>query len=71
MRHPTNLWGKCGGVKALTMKHHTPLQAASSLQAQNKAPTGIYEQIGLSERGKSWALPIWSVAVETYKPLNP
>lgn len=69
MRYPTNLWGKCGGVKALTMKHHTPLQAASSLQAQNRH-LRVYAQIGLSERCKSWALLIWSVAVETYKPLN-
>lgn len=70
MRWPTNLWGKCGGVKPFAMKHHTPLQAASSLQAQNRH-LRVYEQIGLSERGKSWALLIWSVAVETYKPLNP
>ena len=41
------------------------------LAGPEQAPTGIYEQIGLSERGKSWALPIRSVAVETYKPLNP
>ena len=69
MCHLTNLWGKCGGVKAFTMKHHTPLQAASSLQAQSRH-LRVYAQIGLSERRKSWALPIRSVAVETYKPLN-
>ena len=70
MRHPTNLWGKCGGVKAFTMNHQTPLKAASSLQAQSRH-LRVYAQIGLLERRKSWALLIWSVAVETYKPLNP
>ena len=47
------------------MKRHTPLQAAFSLQAQSRH-LRVYVQIGLSERRKSWALPIWSVAVETY-----
>lgn len=63
-------WGKCGGVKAFTMKHHMSLQATSSLQAQSRH-LRVYVQIELSERGKSWALPIRSVAVETYKSLNP
>ena len=65
-----NMWGKYGGVRPFAMKHHTPLQAASSLQAQSRH-LRVYAQIGLLERGKSWALPIRSVAVETYKSLNP
>jgi len=33
------------------MKHHTPLQAASRIQAHSKR-LKVYAQIGLSERGK-------------------
>lgn len=33
------------------MKHHTPLQAVSSIQAHSKH-LKVYAQIGLSERGK-------------------
>lgn len=33
------------------MKRHTPLQAASSIQAHSKH-LKVYAQIGLSERGK-------------------
>lgn len=41
----------CGGVKMFVMKHHTPLQAAASIQAHSKH-LKVYAQIGLSERGK-------------------
>lgn len=33
------------------MKHHMPLQAVSRIQAHSKR-LKVYEQIGLSERGK-------------------
>ena len=41
----------CGGVKIFVMKHHTSLQAASSIQAYSKH-IKVNAQIGLSERGK-------------------
>ncbi len=41
----------CGEVRMFVMKHHTSLQAMSSIQAHSKH-LKVYVKIGLSERGK-------------------
>ena len=50
-RSPSTGAGR-GKVKVWVMKFPTVLQAQDELAGLYEAPTGIYEMIGISERGK-------------------